>query len=179
MTKVLGVLGSLALNTFMPLGLLKDLAASVPKNTRLLGVDLGTKTIGLAICDDGQSVATALKTIRRGKFTNDLKALGEVMKEFEVGGFVFGWPLNMDGSVSGSCDRVKSFIDELKNYPHLLGIEPGTDLWIALFDERLSTSSVQNFLVDDVDMSRTRREQVVDKLAAQLILQGALDTLKA
>lgn len=163
----------------MPLGLLKDIAATVPGDVRLLGIDLGTKTIGLAVSDSGQGLATPLKTIHRAKFTNDLKALGAVMGEFEIGGLVFGWPLNMDGSLSGSCDRVKSFIDELKNYPHLLGIEPGTDLWIALFDERLSTSTVNDFLVNDVDMSRAKRAQVVDKLAARLILQGALDYMKA
>lgn len=163
----------------MPLGLLKDIAASAPENARLLGVDLGTKTIGLAIGDAGHSVATPLKTINRKNLSYDMKALGEVIREFEIGGFVFGWPLNMDGSLSGSCDRARSFIDEMRNYPQELGIEQGTDLWIALFDERLSTSAVHDFLVEDVDMSRTRRAEVVDKLAAQLILQGALDTLKA
>jgi putative Holliday junction resolvase len=162
----------------MPLGLLKEIAANAPKNTRLIGVDLGTKTIGLAISDDGQGIATPLKTISRKKMADDMKALGQVVEEYEIGGFVFGWPLNMDGSISGSCDRVRSFIDEIKNYPQELGMKQGTDLWIALFDERLSTSAVQNFLVEDVDMSRTRRAAVVDKLAAQFILQGALDTLK-
>ena len=106
-----------------------------------------------------------------------MKEIGRVVTEFSVGGFVFGWPLNMDGSISGSCDRVMSFIDEMKNYPQELGMDQGADLWIALFDERLSTSSVNDFLVNDVDMSRTKRGQVVDKLAAQLILQGALDFL--
>ncbi len=163
----------------MPLGLLKDIATTAPRNARLLGLDLGTKTIGLAIADAGHSVATPLKTINRTKMTDDMKALGQVIREYEIGGFVFGWPLNMDGSLSGSCDRVRSFIDEMRNYPQELGIEQGIDLWIALFDERLSTSAVHDFLVDDVDMSRTRRGEVVDKLAAQFILQGALDTLKA
>lgn len=159
----------------MPVGLLKDIADRVPSNVRLMGVDLGTKTIGLALSDSGQGVATPLKTIHRKKFADDMRAFGQIAQEYEVGGYVFGWPLNMDGSLSGSCDRVRSFIDEMKNYPQALGIDPGIDLWIALFDERLSTSAVQNFLVEDVDMSRTKRAQVVDKLAAQLILQGALD----
>ncbi len=161
----------------MPLGLLKDIATDAPRNARLLGVDLGAKTIGLAIADAGHSVATPLKTINRTKMSEDMKALGQVVKEYEIGGVVFGWPLNMDGTISGSCDRVRSFIDEMRNYPQELGIEQGTDLWIALFDERLSTSAVHDFLVDDVDMSRTKRDQVIDKLAAQLILQGALDFL--
>lgn len=163
----------------MPVGLLKDIAKVAPKNARLLGLDLGTKTIGLAICDSGQGVATPLTTIRRTKFMADLKALGKIVRENEIGGFVFGWPLNLDGSLSGSTDRVRSFIDEMVKYPQELGIESGTDVWIALFDERLSTHAVHDFLVNDVDMSRTKRDQVVDKLAAQLILQGALDTLHA
>lgn len=159
----------------MPIGLLKDIAQAAPKNVRLMGLDIGTKTIGLAISDDGQSIATPLQTIQRTKFGADIKALSRIVKEFSIGGFVFGWPLNMDGSISGSCDRVRSFADEMAKYPQELGMEQGADLWIALFDERLSTSAVHDFLVNDVDMSRTKRAQVVDKLAAQLILQGALD----
>lgn len=161
----------------MPIGLLKDIADTCPKNTRLMGVDLGTKTIGLAICDAGQNVATALTTVRRTKFNADLAAMSKYAKEYEVGGFVFGWPLNLDGSLSGSCDRVRSFIDEMQKHPQMMGINSGIDRWIALFDERLSTHAVHDFLVNDVDMSRTKRAQVVDKLAAQLILQGALDYL--
>lgn len=162
----------------MPIGLLKDILDRTPDNARLLGLDLGTKTIGLSISDAGQSIATPLRTIGRTKFANDLQALSKIVKEYEIGGFVFGWPLNMDGSIGPACDRVRSFTDEIKNYPHELGMEQGADLWIALFDERLSTSAVHDFLVNDVDMSRTKRGQVVDKLAAQLILQGALDFLK-
>ncbi len=162
----------------MPIGLLKDIVDAVPSKARLLGLDLGTKTIGLAISDEGQSIATPLRTIERKKLSLDMKELGAVSREYDIGGFVFGWPLNMDGSISGSCDRVMSFIDEMKNYPQELGMEQGTDLWIALFDERLSTSVVTDFLIDEADLSRAKRAQVVDKLAAQHILQGALDFLK-
>lgn len=162
----------------MPIGLLKDIVDRAPSDTRLMGLDLGTKTIGLAISDAGQSIATPLRTIERRKFAVDLAEIGRVSREYDIGGYVFGWPLNMDGSISGSCDRVRSFIDEMKNYPQELGMKQGADLWIALFDERLSTSAVEDFLINDVDMSRTKRDQVVDKLAAQLILQGALDFLR-
>ncbi len=161
----------------MPIGLLKDIALAAPKNTRLLGVDLGTKTIGLAVCDEGQSVATPLKTIVRKKFSTDIAELLRVVENYEIGGFIFGWPLNMDGSISGSCDRVRSFIDEMVKYPQAPWIKQGTDVWIALQDERLSTAAVHDFLVNDVDMSRTKRDQVVDKLAAQVILDGALGAL--
>ncbi len=162
----------------MALGLLQEIGAQAPRNVRLLGLDLGTKTIGLAISDEGQSVATPLQTIARKKFGDDIKALGKIVREFEIGGFVFGWPLNMDGSLSGSCDRVRSFADEMLRYPQELGMKPGADLWIAFFDERLSTSAVHDFLINDVDMSRTKRQQVVDKLAAQLILAGSLEFLQ-
>ena len=163
----------------MPIGLLKDIAASCPKDVRLLGVDLGTKTIGLALSDARQGMATPLKTIQRIKFGKDIEALGTVVREYEVGGFVFGWPLNMDGSISASCDRVKSFIDEMKNYPQQLGINPGTELWIALWDERLTTSAAQDFLSGDRAMQPSKRKDVVDALAALTILGGALDYLSA
>ncbi len=162
----------------MPIGLLKNLLDCVPENARLLGLDIGTKTIGLSVGDITQGVATPLRTIRRTKFTADLKEIGKVSREFMVNGYVLGWPLNMDGTLSGSCDRVRSFADEMAKYPQELGMESGADVWIALFDERLSTSAVHDFLVNDVDMSRTKRDQVVDKLAAQLILQGGLDFIR-
>lgn len=161
----------------MPTGILKDIADTCPVGVRLMGVDLGTKTIGLAVCDSGQRVATPVTTINRTKFAGDIVAMGKLARDYEIGGYVFGWPLNMDGTTGPSCERVRSFIDEMGRYPQELGMKPGTELWIALFDERLSTSTVNNFLVNDVDMSRTKRDKVVDKLAAQLILQGALDTM--
>lgn len=161
----------------MPIGLLNDIRETCPRGVRLMGVDLGTKTIGLAICNSDQTIATALKTITRTKFGADIAALAAAAGEYEVGGFVFGWPLNMDGTRGPSCDRVMSFIDEMKNHPQVLGMKPGVDLWIALWDERLSTSAVDSFLVNEADMSRAKRKDVVDKLAAQHILQGALDAL--
>lgn len=161
----------------MPTGLLNDIADQCPRGVRLLGVDLGTKTIGLAISNEDQTIATPLKVIERTKFLRDIEALGAVMKEFSVGGMVFGWPLNMDGTRGASCDRVQSFVDEMRNYPQQLGGGAGTSLWIGFWDERLSTSAVDDFLVKSVDMSRTKRDKVVDKLAAQLILAGALDAL--
>ena len=163
----------------MPLGLISDITVAVPRNVRLLGLDLGTKTIGLALCDMGQSIATPLKTIARTRFQKDMHHLGAILSEYEIGGLVFGWPLNMDGTVGAACERVRSFIDEMKRYPQDLGIEPGMDLWIALQDERLSTATVNDFLINTVDISRTKRAKVVDKLAAQVILQNALDYLNS
>lgn len=143
-----------------------------------MGLDLGEKTIGVAISDTGQRVATPVTTIQRRKFMADIQELGKIAADFGgVGGVVLGWPLNMDGSAGPRCDATRSFADELSRYPHILGMEQGADMWIALFDERLSTHSVEDFLIKDVDMSRTRRKQVIDKLAAQVILQAALEHL--
>jgi putative holliday junction resolvase len=153
------------------IGLLKEILATRPKNVRLLGMDLGSKTIGLALSDSAQSIATPFKTIQRTKFTKDIEELKPIIKDYEIGGYVLGFPLNMDGSEGPRCDSVRSFAREMENYPLIFGTKP----WIALWDERLSTASVEDFLVDVVDMSRTKRKQVIDKLAAQLILKGALD----
>lgn len=166
----------------MIVGNLKDIAARCPKNTRLLGVDLGTKTIGLALSDERQRLATPLETIKRTKFSKDMEALGKVVREFEVEGFVFGWPVNMDGSVGPACERVRSFIDEMQNYPQDMGTNQGTELWIALWDERLSTASVDRFVESRVDIGKkskrgAKSSGLTDKLAAQIILQGALDYL--
>ena len=153
------------------IGLLKDILATRPKNVRLLGMDLGSKTIGLALSDSAQRIATPFKTVQRTKFTKDIEELKPVIRDYEIGGYVLGFPLNMDGSERPRCDSVRSFAQEMENYPQIFGIKP----WIALWDERLSTATVEDFLVDVVDMSRTKRKQVIDKLAAQLILKSALD----
>ncbi len=159
----------------MPTGLLVEILGERPENTRLLGMDLGTKTIGLSVSDPAQTIATPLKTIQRTKFSRDIEELGSVIKDFDIGGYVLGLPLNMDGTEGPRCDASRSFADELTNYPQIVGTNP----WIALWDERLSTVSVEDFLVESVDMSRTKRKQVIDKLAAQVILQGALDFIQA
>lgn len=153
------------------IGLLKEILADRPKNSRLLGLDIGTRTIGLAICDPGQSIATPLKLIERTKFTKDIEQLKPVIKDYDIGGYVLGYPYNMDGSEGPRCQAIRHFAQEMENYPQIFGTNP----WIALWDERLSTAAVDDFLVETVDMSRTKRKQVVDKLAAQYILQGALD----
>lgn len=155
----------------MPIGKLADMLGTRPQKARLLGMDIGTKTIGLAVSDSGHSIATPLKTIQRTKFTKDVEEFKFVIADYEIGGYVLGLPLNMDGTEGPRCDAVRSFADEMQKYPQIFGTSP----WIALWDERLSTASVEDFLVETVDMSRTKRKQVVDKLAAQVILQTALD----
>lgn len=159
----------------MPIGLLRDIVPACPKGKRLLGLDLGTKTIGLALADGMHNIATPLRTIQRRKFTLDIQDMKREITEFAVGGYVLGLPLNMDGTEGPRCQSVRHFADEMRRHPEIFGPDP----WIALWDERLSTAAVEDFLVDRVDMSRTKRKQVIDALAAQHILQGALDFMQA
>ena len=150
---------------------LAELPARLPKGARLLGLDLGEKTIGLAISDRGLTVASPLETLRRAKFTQDAAALAEICAERRVGGLVLGLPVNMDGSEGPRCQSVRQFARNLEDVA-------GLDLPAAFWDERLSTAAVERLLVREADMSRRRRAQVVDKMAAAYILQGALDSMR-
>ncbi len=149
---------------------LHDLLDHLAHGKRLLGLDLGDKTIGLAISDRGLKVASPLETIRRTKFTKDAEALAALCKERGVGGLVLGLPVNMDGSEGPRCQSARQFAANLAELA-------GFTLPIAFWDERLSTAAVERVLVGEADMSRKRRGQVVDKMAAAYILQGALDAL--
>ena len=134
----------------MPAANLEDLPCLVKPRTRLLGLDLGEKTIGLAVSDRGFAVASPLETIRRRKFTADAAALGAVIAEREVGGLVLGLPVNMDGSEGPRCQSVRQFA---ANLIEIAGLE----LPIAFWDERLSTAAVERLLIEEADMSRRRR----------------------
>jgi putative Holliday junction resolvase len=147
---------------------LEALRSGLAKGARLLGVDLGEKTIGLALSDVGRSIATPLETIRRTKFTPDAERIRALVARFEVGALVVGLPLNMDGSEGPRAQATRAFVRNLKR---LLGLP------IVFWDERLSTAAVTRTLLD-ADASRARRGAVVDKMAAAYILQGALDRLQ-
>ncbi|WP_018259864.1 Holliday junction resolvase RuvX [Methylobacterium sp. WSM2598] len=134
---------------------------------RLLGLDLGTKTIGLALSDVGRRIASPLETIRRVKFTPDARRLAAIAAEHGVGGLVVGHPLNMDGSEGPRAQSTRAFVRNLA---------PILPLPVLLFDERLSTAAVTRTLLE-ADASRARRGELVDKLAAAYILQGCLDVL--
>ncbi len=149
------------------------LKALLTDRQRLLGLDLGEKTIGVAISDPGLTIASPIDTIRRVKFTEDVKALVRMVQGREVGGIVVGLPINMDGTQGSRCMSVRHFAENLLGRADLWGSEPE----IAFWDERLSTAVVQRFLTDEVDMRRNKRAQAVDKMAAAYILQGALDAL--
>ena len=151
---------------------LADLPARLAPNSRLLGIDQGEKTLGLAVSDRDLKVASPVETIRRRKFTQDATELRKICDERNIGGLVIGLPVNMDGSEGPRCQSVRQFAANLIE-------QAGFDIPIAFWDERLSTSAVEKFLVGEADMTRKRRGEVVDKMAAAYILQGALDSLQA
>jgi len=139
---------------------------ALPLGGRLLGLDVGTKTIGTALCDAGWTIASAAALIRRTKFAKDLEALKKIIAAEEVAGIVVGLPLNLDGSDSPRTQSVRAFARNLAP----LGLP------ILLWDERWSTQAVTRTLID-ADASRARRAELVDKMAAAYILQGAIDAL--
>ena len=147
-----------------------ELRAAVPTGKRLLGLDLGSKTIGLAICDSSFVIASPLETLRRRKFTQDAIDLEALIAERNVGGLVLGLPRNMDGSEGPRAQSTRQFA------ANLLG---RSDIPIAFWDERLSTVAVERLLIDEADLSRSKRRDVVDKMAASYILQGAIDLIAA
>ena len=149
---------------------LTELPGHLAPRQRLLGLDLGAKTIGVAISDSGLKVASPLETLRRGKFTHDAAAVARLCDARGVGGLVLGLPVNMDGSEGPRCQSTRQFAANLAEVA-------GLALPVAFWDERLSTAAVERLLIEEADMSRRRRAQVVDKMAAAYILQGALDAL--
>ncbi|WP_269582534.1 Holliday junction resolvase RuvX [Roseibium sp. Sym1] len=146
---------------------LEDFMATVPANTRLIGLDLGTKTIGLALSDLGRGIASPMETIKRKKFTLDAEKLLEICARQQVGGIVLGLPLNMDGSEGPRVQATRAFVRNLSQK---------TELPITYWDERLSTAAVTRTLLE-ADSSRAKRAEAVDKMAAAFILQGFLDRL--
>ena len=140
---------------------------ALPNGGRLAGLDVGTKTIGLALCDAGWSFASPAETIRRTKFTADLEVLKRFIAKEGVKGLVMGLPLSMDGKDSPRTQSTRAFA---RNIDAPLGLP------ILLWDERWSTQAVERAMID-ADLSRARRADLVDKLAAAHILQGAIDAL--
>lgn len=150
----------------------KNFLKAIKDNTRLMALDLGDKTIGIAISNAKRNIATPITIIRRKKFAADAAALFEIMQEYEIGGLVLGWPLNMNGSQGARCDKTLSFADSLLKYN---GFKEEPE--IVLIDERLSTMGADRVLIGEADLSRKRRKEVIDKTAATLIMQTALDKL--
>lgn len=136
-------------------------------NTPLLGLDVGEKTIGLALSDVTRMVATPLVTLNRGKFMRDAQALAEIITKHTVGALVIGYPINMDGSLGPRAQSTRTFVSNLEKH---------IPLPMLLWDERMSTMAAER-AISAADVSRGRRDELVDKLAAAYMLQGCLDAL--
>ena len=148
---------------------ISELKSLIKRGDRLLGLDVGEKTIGLAIADATLSIATPLETIRRTKFTKDAEELFKIVDGRGVGALVIGLPLNMDGSEGPRCQSVRQFAANLLKK---------REIEIAFWDERMSSMAVNRMLISEADVSRARRAEVVDRMAAAYILQGALDRVR-
>ncbi|NKB44511.1 MAG: Holliday junction resolvase RuvX [Alphaproteobacteria bacterium] len=135
----------------------------------LLGLDVGTKTVGIAVSDRARIIASPLTVIRRTKFTKDAEALFTLIDDNDVGALVVGLPVEMDGNEGRQAQYVRTFVDNLLNL---------RDLTVAFWDERLSTVAVERMMVEKADLSRKKRGKVVDRAAAAYILQGVIDLLR-
>ena len=149
----------------MPICKPNELIAAISPGQRLLGLDVGKKTIGLALSDRGLKIATAVNILWRSRFTKDAIILFDLIDREEIGGLVIGWPLNMDGSAGPRCDSTRDFAHALMKI---------RDLPVLFQDERLSSRAVERAMLA-TDMTRQRRAQRRDALAAAWILQSALD----
>lgn len=147
----------------------QEFALALPAMRALIGLDLGEKTIGVAVTDSFLSVATPLETVRRKKFGLDAARLSEIIADRGIGGLILGLPLNMDGSEGPRCQSTRAFA---RNFDRL-----HPDLPIGYWDERLSTVAAERALLE-ADTSRKRRAEVIDHVAAGFILQGVLDRLR-
>ena len=149
---------------------LLELPALLPQYAPVVGLDLGEKTIGVAVSDLSLTVASPLELIRKVKFTDDAKALFKLMESRGALGVVIGLPVNMDGNEGPRAQSSRAFARNL--------LRLRDDLPIAFWDERMSSMAINRMLIDEADMNRARRAEVVDKAAAGWILQGALDRLR-
>ena len=147
---------------------LAEFKSLLPAKGRLVGLDVGTETIGVAVSDASRMVASPNLTIYRRRWSDDCAALSAMMEKQEIGGFVIGYPLNMDGSAGPRAQATRAFARNLQaQFP----------MPLLLWDERLSTAAVTRMMIDEMDINRKRRDVLVDKLAASYILQGVLDAL--
>jgi len=158
----------------MPICTLPDLPPLLKKGSCLLGIDPGSVVIGVAVSDPNRIVASPLLGLtRKKKFADDAAAIVTIIRERNIGGIIIGLPKNMDGSEGPAAQSARAFARNLIERGGL----PDPDLPIVFWDERMSSAAVERFLIGE-DMSRKRRDAVIDKAAAAYILQGALDALK-
>jgi len=149
---------------------LTELPALLPRYSALMGLDLGEKTVGVAVSDVTRMIATPLELIRKSKFTIEANRLFALIDERQIGAIVIGLPVNMDGTEGTRCQSNRAFARNLLRL---------RDIPIAFWDERMSTMAVNRFLIEELDASRAKRAGLVDQMAAGWILQGALDRLRS
>lgn len=147
---------------------IKELKAHLPKYRSLLAFDYGEKRLGIAVSDLLLMTANPLKIIHRTSFDKDIDEIKKIIEEKEVGALIYGLPLQMDGNEGKTSEKVKNFAAK---------VAKKIDLPYAFWDERLSSRAVENFLIKEVDMSRSKRKETLDASAAAYILQGVLDSL--
>ncbi len=152
----------------MPVLDIRQMAATLQPDKRLMGLDIGSRTIGLALSDVNRGIATPLETLRRGKFGADADRLEGLIDAHDVGGLVLGLPISMDGSEGPRCQSTRQFATNLL---------ARRDIPVAFQDERLSTVAVERILIGEADLTRKKRAAVVDRAAAAYILQSALDAM--
>jgi putative holliday junction resolvase len=145
---------------------MQALRARLGRGQRLIGIDPGSRTIGLALSDVGVTLASPYGTLKRGKLRDNAGEIVEIARREDVGGLVVGLPLLMDGSVGRVAQAARDWA---------LALSDATGLPAAVWDERLSTAQATRFLIDEVDLSRRRRAAAVDRMAAALMLQSAID----
>ncbi|MBL6851203.1 MAG: Holliday junction resolvase RuvX [Candidatus Puniceispirillales bacterium] len=152
----------------MPIFKLDEFLLNILPKKRLLGIDPGTKTLGIAVSNSDWTIASPVTTIKRNKLKSDISELITIFDKYEITGLVMGWPLNMDGSMGPRCDSVRDFTRSLMDV---------VDMPVLLQDERMSTMAIEKPMIFS-DMSRKKRKSRKDYLAASWILQTALDVLQ-
>ncbi|MFT3996802.1 MAG: Holliday junction resolvase RuvX [Asticcacaulis sp.] len=158
-----------------------ELKRTLPVRRALIGLDLGEKTIGVAVSDISLSIASPLELIKKSKFTQEVERLLVLMKQREAAGLVIGLPVNMDGTEGPRCQSVRAFARNLLRLSPdrfaAAGLDP--DLPVVFWDERWSSSVMNRFLIEEADLTRAKRAEVIDRSAAAYILQGALDRIRS
>jgi putative holliday junction resolvase len=148
-----------------------EFAAALPASGRVMGGDLGTKTLGLALSDEGRMLASPYQTLDLTKFSADAAKLAAIIEKEKVHGLVIGWPIGMANEITPRAQASRQFAENLYGFSEMFANLP-----MALYDERFSTAAVNRMMIE-ADLSRKRRDELVDKLAASYMLQGALDLL--
>jgi putative Holliday junction resolvase len=148
---------------------IEEFASMIPDSGSILGLDLGNKRIGIAICNDSRSIATSLKTLNRGKLKDDINIIKTIILENKISSIVVGRPVNMDGNSGKKSQSIRRLTEEINKI---------LNLPILLWDERFSTNAVEKIMISELNLSRKKREKIIDSSAACWILDGAIKTLK-